>query len=198
MSSIYHVAKILCTLGDFLSLRSSPTSIDIFYSQAKRPRSRYTLTCQTYSSDGAYKKARTFQHIFVASRKSVWGSMRNGAGVSFSVALWMSIPVSESKGPYQAPFRAGFSPTIPRSGLLGGRKMRRWRGPLLEKRAFVRWSGILIVTNSARKGSRAEDYPFYITPLILLFMNLASLRERSGRPFCFWTKGVAINMLDCI
>lgn len=92
--------------------------------------------------------------------------------------------------------RAGFSPSVLRSGLLGGRKMRRWRGPLFEKRAFARRSGILIVTNSARKGSRAKDYPFYIAPLILLFMNLAS--ERSGRPFCFWTKGVAINMLDCV
>lgn len=107
--------------------------------------------------------------------------------------------VSESKGSYHtACSRTGFSPIVPRSGLLGGRKMRRSRGPLLEKRAFVRWSGILIVTNSACKGSRAEDYPFYITPLILLFMNLASLRERNGRPFCFSTKGVAINMLDCI
>lgn len=166
-------------------------STDIFYSQVKCPR-RYLLV----------------KHIHQGTREALPTHFRSVQKIRFEATWEMAsafpspsryecpLPASESKGSYHASSRTSFSPGVLRSGLLGGRKMRRWRGPLFEKRAFARWSGILIVTNSARKGSRAEDYPFYIAPLILLFMNLAS--ERSGRPFCFWTKGVAINMLDCV
>lgn len=44
----------------------------------------------------------------------------------------------------------------------------------------------------------AEDYPFYIMPLILLFMNLTSLRgRRVDDPFVSGRADfVTINMLD--
>jgi len=173
----------------------------MFYFRTKHPRSRYIYSCQIYSSNKD-KKARAFQHISIASRKSVRDSVRNGADVSSFVALWTSFAGEWIKRTISRFLRRFFTDG---SGLLGARKMRRWRELLLEKRAFGRRFGILIVTNNACKGQRkgrAEDYPFYIMPLILLFMNLSSepSQKKLDVHFVFrWGADfVAINMLDYV
>lgn len=126
---------------------------------------------------------------------------------SFSPPSYYECPllVSESKGPYHAS-HVGRRFFTDESGLLGRRKMRRWRGLLLEKRAFGRWSDILIVTNNARREWREGRKGRGGLPLLYHAINI-TLHE--SYEFRAYSEGVtdlfvfrrrvdfvAINILD--
>lgn len=79
---------------------------------------------------------------------------------------------------------------------------------LLEKRAFGRWSGILIVTNSARRGQREGRRGRGGLPLLYHAINITlhesyefrAFAEGVDDPFVSGRRAdfVAINMLDCV
>lgn len=162
-----------CILEDSYFSNSFPM-INIFYFRTKCPRAVDIFTLAKYIHQTTRKKARAFQHISVASRKSVQGNVRNDAGTSSPVTLWMSFAGEWIKRTISRLPRRFFTDG---SGLLGGRKIRR--GCCLKNEPSdddpVYWSlQIALAEGKGKEEEGAKDYPFYIISLILLFMNLTS------------------------
>jgi len=183
----FYVQSKICIFQAFVRIRWALT----YFIPEQNAPAVDILTCQTYSSMRRVKKKRgPFRHISVAFRK-----IRSGQRKKWRRRFHLRRPMNvrywwvNQKGHITPPPAPVFHQPIRIIGwdekCVDGAVRHLKNEPSDDDPVY--WS--LQIALAEGKGARAEDYPFYIMPLILLFMNLTSLRGRGGRSFCFRTRG---------